>query len=160
MATQHARSAARLMLAPAVILLLGWVGIVKPEVLKRNRKYALLICAVVAAVTTPADVISMLLMLFPLYFLYEFGIVLLTLAPARRVAEGSVIKGAVKDVLGRFDRNDDEDPEGDDDPPAGPDEPTPPFPTDSGGPPSEVIPREGNVPAGEDEDHRPDEPKP
>ena len=147
---------------PLVILLLGWVGIVKPTTLRKNRKYALLVCAVVAAITTPADVISMMLMLIPLYCLYEFGILLLVLAPAKRVAEGAVFKGAVEDVLGRFDRDDDDpDPENpeddpdnddpDDDPPAGPapdtDEPRPPFPTDSGGPPSEVIPVEGQVPA-------------
>ena len=155
---------------PLVILLLGWVGIVKPTTLRKNRKYALLACAVVAAITTPADVISMMLMLVPLYCLYEFGILLLILAPANRVAEGAIFKGAVEDVLGRFDRDDEDpdpedpmdppqDPEDDpgddpgDDPPAGPsqgpDEPTPPFPTDSGGPPSDVIPVEGSVPARE-----------
>ena len=66
------------------------MGIVKPTTLRKNRKYALLACAVVAAITTPADVISMMLMLVPLYCLYEFGILLLILAPAKRVAEGAV----------------------------------------------------------------------
>jgi sec-independent protein translocase protein TatC len=160
---------------PLVILLLGWVGIVKPTTLRKNRKYALLVCAVVAAITTPADVISMFLMLIPLYFLYEFGILLLILAPANRVAEGAVFKGAVEDVLGRFDRDDEDDPDPeqpndppqdpddgpDDDPPAEPDsrsdEPRPPFPTDSGGPPSDVIPVEGSVPARDEDADQDDE---
>ncbi|MCH2144351.1 MAG: twin-arginine translocase subunit TatC [Phycisphaerales bacterium] len=153
---------------PLVILLLGWVGIVRPSILKRSRKYALLICAVVAAITTPADLISMFLMLIPLYCLYEFGILLLILAPADRVAEGAVFKGAVEDVLGRFDRDDDDDRDPDDDPDAGPpndpDEPRPPFPTDSGEPADLLKPRQGNIPSShsdqefeEDGDERPED---
>jgi sec-independent protein translocase protein TatC len=144
---------------PLVILLLGWVGIVKPSILKRSRKYALLICAVVAAITTPADLISMFLMLVPLYLLYEFGILLLILAPAERVAEGAVFKGAVEDVLGRFDRDDDEDdPEDDhdDDPGDGPggapDDPAPPFPTDSGAPADLLRPMKENVPSSQSDE--------
>ncbi|MCH2134482.1 MAG: twin-arginine translocase subunit TatC [Phycisphaerales bacterium] len=71
---------------PLVILLLGWIGIVTHEWLSRNRKYALLVCALLAAITTPADVVSMFLMLIPLYLLYELGILLLRVLPASRVA--------------------------------------------------------------------------
>ena len=70
---------------PLVILLLGWIGIATPEWLSRKRKYALLLCAILAALTTPADVISMFLMLIPLYLLFELGILLLKLLPASRV---------------------------------------------------------------------------
>ncbi|MEE2907993.1 MAG: twin-arginine translocase subunit TatC [Planctomycetota bacterium] len=70
---------------PLVILLLGWIGIVTPEWLSSKRKYALLLCAILAALTTPADIISMFLMLIPLYFLFELGILLLRLLPASRV---------------------------------------------------------------------------
>ncbi|MAT80214.1 MAG: hypothetical protein CMJ29_12880 [Phycisphaerae bacterium] len=70
---------------PLVILLLGWIGIATPEWLEKQRKYALLACAVLAALTTPADVISMFIMLIPLYLLYELGILLLKLLPASRV---------------------------------------------------------------------------
>ena len=76
---------------PLVILLLGWVGIVRIETLRTKRKYALFICGVIAAVITPADALSMLMMLVPLYGLYELGIILLVLAPAQAVAEGSVL---------------------------------------------------------------------
>lgn len=75
---------------PLVVLLLGWVGIASPAWLRRNRKYALLICGVVSAIITPADALSMLVMLAPLYGLYELGIVLLRIAPASKVAEGSL----------------------------------------------------------------------
>ncbi len=54
---------------PLVILLLGWVGIVRIETLRTKRRYALFICGVIAAVITPADALSMLMMLVPLYAL-------------------------------------------------------------------------------------------
>lgn len=131
---------------PLVILLLGWIGIVEPSTLKKHRKYALLICAIVSAVITPADVVSMLLMLVPLYALYEFGIILLLFAPADRVARGSIFKGAVGDVLGRFNRGDAEDGE-DDDPDHTDDEAgdTPP-PTDPAPPPGGTIPVDDDDP--------------
>jgi Sec-independent protein secretion pathway component TatC len=132
---------------PLVILLLGWIGIVEPSTLKKNRKYALLVCAIVSAIITPADVISMVLMLVPLYALYEFGIILLRFAPADRVARGAIFKGAVSDVLGRFHSGeDDDDPEHPDEEGDG----TPP-PTDPAPPPG------GTVPVDDDESGRTEE---
>jgi len=77
---------------PLVILLLGWLGLTTPAWLKAHRKYAILVCAVTAAVITPADAISMVAMLIPLYCLYELGIVLLAIAPASAVAEGTIFR--------------------------------------------------------------------
>ena len=71
---------------PLVIVLLGWTGLVNTTTLKAKRKWALLICSVLAALTTPADVISMAFMLIPLYLLYELGILLLMIVPASRLA--------------------------------------------------------------------------
>ena len=79
---------------PLVILLLGWVGIADRGFLQRNRRYALLVCAVLGAILTPADIVSMVLLFIPLYLLYEFGIVLLAIAPADRVADGSLLGGS------------------------------------------------------------------
>jgi Sec-independent protein secretion pathway component TatC len=75
---------------PLVIVLLGWMGLASPRWLREKRKYALMVCAVLAVIITPPDVISMLIMLVPLYGLYELGIVLLRIAPASAVAEGRV----------------------------------------------------------------------
>jgi len=47
---------------------------------------------VVAAMITPADALSMLMMLVPLVALFELSIVLLVFAPASAVAEGTVLK--------------------------------------------------------------------
>jgi Sec-independent protein secretion pathway component TatC len=77
---------------PLVILLMGWLGLVTADGLRSKRKYALLICAVVAAMITPADALSMLMMLVPLVALFELSIVMLVFAPASAVAEGTVLK--------------------------------------------------------------------
>jgi Tat protein translocase TatC len=77
---------------PLAILLMGWLGLVTADGLRAKRKYALFICAAAAAVITPADALSMLMMLVPLVALFELSIVLLVLAPASAVAEGTVLR--------------------------------------------------------------------
>ncbi|MSR17618.1 MAG: preprotein translocase subunit TatC [Phycisphaerales bacterium] len=76
---------------PVVVLLLGWVGIVTPGFLAKNRRYALAIVAVISALIGPGDAFSMLLFLVPLYILYEFSILLLRIAPAKRVAAARLL---------------------------------------------------------------------
>jgi sec-independent protein translocase protein TatC len=74
---------------PVVVLLLGWMGIVDRPMLARKRKHAFFSAFVVAAILTPSpDPFSMTLLAFPLYFLYELGLILLRFVPASRVAEG------------------------------------------------------------------------
>jgi Tat protein translocase TatC len=76
---------------PLVVMLMGWIGLATPEWFRKQRKYALFACGVASAIITPSsDLISMMVMMLPLYALYELGIVLLVLAPASRVAEGRV----------------------------------------------------------------------
>src|SRR5690606_9309957 len=62
---------------PVVELLLGWAGIISPAFLTKYRRHAIMVLAVISAVLTPADPISMILMAVPLYVLFELGIVLL-----------------------------------------------------------------------------------
>ena len=71
---------------PMVMLLLGWLGVVTPQWLRAHRKYALFILAIVSALITPQDAISMVMMLIPLYLLYELGIALIVFVPISRVA--------------------------------------------------------------------------
>ncbi len=60
---------------PLIMLLLSWAGIVDHVKMRKVRKYAILVEAVVAMVFTPSqDPVSMALMLIPLIILYEFGI--------------------------------------------------------------------------------------
>ena len=60
---------------PLVITFLAKLGIVSVEFLKRNRKYAILIFFVGAAMLTPPDVVTQIMMAFPLMLLYEISIV-------------------------------------------------------------------------------------
>lgn len=61
---------------PVGILAVTRLGIVKVEQLTKNRRYAYLVCAVVAAALPGVDPISMLLEMAPLVVLYELSIVL------------------------------------------------------------------------------------
>ncbi|MEO6102481.1 MAG: twin-arginine translocase subunit TatC [Pseudoxanthomonas sp.] len=57
--------------ALVILVLMGWVT---PAQLKESRGYALVGIFVLAAVITPPDVVSQLLLAIPMYLLYEAGI--------------------------------------------------------------------------------------
>lgn len=59
---------------PLILSTLTWVELVSVKTLKSGRRYALVLLAVVAAIVTPPDVISMFILLGPLYLLYELSI--------------------------------------------------------------------------------------
>ena len=61
---------------PIVIYFLTKLGIVTPEFLKNNRKYSLVIILILAAILTPADILSQFVVAIPMLFLYEFGIII------------------------------------------------------------------------------------
>jgi sec-independent protein translocase protein TatC len=61
---------------PVGILGLTRLGIVTPQKLKHNRRYAYLGCAVVAAALPGVDPVSMLIEMVPLVLLYELSILL------------------------------------------------------------------------------------
>ncbi|MBT6123329.1 MAG: twin-arginine translocase subunit TatC [Candidatus Puniceispirillum sp.] len=59
---------------PVVLLLLARAGLVTPEGLAEKRKIAIVIAFVVAAILTPPDVISQVLLATPIILLYELSI--------------------------------------------------------------------------------------
>lgn len=60
---------------PLGVTLAARMGLVTPSFLARNRKYAVLFCAVAAAILTPTpDAFNLMLMAGPMYLLYEVGI--------------------------------------------------------------------------------------
>jgi sec-independent protein translocase protein TatC len=61
---------------PVGILALTRLGITSPEALRRNRRYAILACAVLAALLPTIDPVTMVLEMIPLIALYELSIVL------------------------------------------------------------------------------------
>ena len=69
---------------PLVMLFLERVGIFSVAVYKQRIRIAILVMAVLSMLLTPADPMSMLLMLFPLVALYFLGIALCAYMPRRR----------------------------------------------------------------------------
>jgi sec-independent protein translocase protein TatC len=57
-------------------VLLARIGVIDAKMLARQRKYAILLIFVFAAVMTPPDFISQVLMALPLMGLYELSILL------------------------------------------------------------------------------------
>jgi sec-independent protein translocase protein TatC len=60
---------------PVATVLLLWTGIVRMDTLQQNRGYVLIGIAAITAIITPPDAVSMLMMMVPMYVLYEIGIV-------------------------------------------------------------------------------------
>lgn len=61
---------------PVVVILLTKAGILNPEALRKNRKYVILAVFVIAALITPPDVTSQILVAFPMLFLFELSLLL------------------------------------------------------------------------------------
>lgn len=61
---------------PLVIFFLARIGVVSTNFLRKNRKYSIVIILVIAAVITPPDVISQVVVGLPLLALYEISIML------------------------------------------------------------------------------------
>ena len=76
---------------PVVLVLLAKVGVIDDKCLRKNRRWAIVILAVAAAVITPSqDAFSMLAMFIPLYVLYEVSIVLARFVQPKREADAAV----------------------------------------------------------------------
>jgi sec-independent protein translocase protein TatC len=76
---------------PVVLVLLAKVGVIDDKFLRKHRRYAIVICAVAAAVLTPSqDAFSMIAMFVPLVVLYEISIPLAKLVKPKPEADASV----------------------------------------------------------------------
>jgi sec-independent protein translocase protein TatC len=72
---------------PLAMTIAARLGLVTPQFLARNRKYAFFLCFVVGAVLTPTpDIFNQSLMALPMYLLYEVGIVAARVMARRRAA--------------------------------------------------------------------------
>jgi sec-independent protein translocase protein TatC len=69
---------------PVVIFFLTKMGAVSPPLLRKHRKYAILLTFVMAAILTPPDVITQCMMAGPLIILYEIGILVSKMAVGRK----------------------------------------------------------------------------
>ena len=72
---------------PLVIAFLAYLGVVSPDMLWKNFRYAIVIIAIIAAVATPTpDPINMALLMLPLILLYLLSILLALFVYRRREA--------------------------------------------------------------------------
>lgn len=68
---------------PILMVLVTRLGLVKIEFLKKNRKMFILVIFIVAAILTPPDVISQILLGLPMLALFEIGILLSSMVQKR-----------------------------------------------------------------------------
>lgn len=62
---------------PLILIILALLGIIDSQFLREKRRYAYVILAIVSAVITPPDVLSMTLLLIPMMILYELSAIII-----------------------------------------------------------------------------------
>lgn len=71
---------------PVIISILGFTGLISQRFLKEKRRYAVVIIAALSAIAAPPDALSMVMLLIPLWLLYEVSIVVVGLFEKRRLS--------------------------------------------------------------------------
>ncbi len=62
---------------PVLALILGKMGVIDSDMLKQYRAYAFILIMVIAAIITPPDIFTLVLVTIPIYGLYELSILVL-----------------------------------------------------------------------------------
>jgi len=73
---------------PVIITFLGLVGLISQRFLKEKRRYAIVLIAAASAILAPPDALSMVLLLVPLWLLYEISIFTVGFFERRKAAQG------------------------------------------------------------------------
>lgn len=76
-------------LLPVLLLFLNRAGIVERAALVKARRYVIVAITVVAAVITPPDVLSQLLLVVPMYVLFESALAIMWLGERRQAREAA-----------------------------------------------------------------------
>lgn len=92
---------------PILMVMLAFVGIIRTSFLAKNRKYVLLIVLIVAAIITPPDVVSQVLLTIPLMLLFELGLIFSRLVEKKGISL-STIRGKESDEKEPEDDKEDE----------------------------------------------------
>lgn len=81
---------------PIVIVFLGLLGVVHSNMLRKGRRYFIVIAFIIGAILTPTpDIINQSLMAIPMVFFYEVGIFVLSMLEKRREREGQLEQQAL-----------------------------------------------------------------
>jgi len=73
---------------PLVMRMLTGAGIIEKKVLKENRRYAVVVIFIIAAILTPPDVFTQIALALPVILLYEIGLLF-----SKTKKEGGNLKG-------------------------------------------------------------------
>jgi sec-independent protein translocase protein TatC len=79
---------------PVVIYFLTKMGILSPSLLRQYRKHSFVGILIVAAIVTPPDMISQILITIPLYLLFELSIVIASRVERNRLKEEAAEEAA------------------------------------------------------------------
>jgi sec-independent protein translocase protein TatC len=74
---------------PVVLTLLGRVGIIDANFLRKQRRYAVVLVFVASAILTPPDIFSMLALAVPALLLYELSILAVQMIEKKRAREAA-----------------------------------------------------------------------
>jgi sec-independent protein translocase protein TatC len=91
---------------PVVILAITRMGIVTPQQLRKQRRIAILVIAILAALLPGGDPVTMLLMMVPILFLYEGSILLAALLERRQARARERQEAEMGSELAPFDSDD------------------------------------------------------
>jgi sec-independent protein translocase protein TatC len=83
---------------PVGILALTRLGVVTPRQLRKNRRYALVVIAVIAMLLPGTDPVTMLLSMLPLLVLFEASILLSALLERRMARQAATIEPAISNL--------------------------------------------------------------
>ena len=72
---------------PMASLVLSNLGLISPEKMKKYRKPVIILILIVAAVITPPDIVSQVMVALPMIALYEISIILCSIARHRKLKE-------------------------------------------------------------------------
>jgi sec-independent protein translocase protein TatC len=74
---------------PLLLFILVWMRVLSAAFLRRHRRMAVVANAILSALLTPADLVSMLMMMVPVQLFYELSIVFAVLLERRRAREAA-----------------------------------------------------------------------
>jgi len=72
---------------PIIIYFLAKLGLVTPDFLRKYRRYAIVIILIIAAIVTPPDIPSQIVVSIPILVLYEVSILIASLVAKKKINE-------------------------------------------------------------------------
>ena len=74
-------------LLPVVAYIMGKIGLVSSGFLKKYRKHSIVGVLILAAIITPPDIISQVIVSIPILLLYEIGILVVKRVEKKRIKQ-------------------------------------------------------------------------